>query len=291
VTGDGDGNGDVPGGVDTGRSPRVSVLLPTYDERDRLPDAVDAVLDQTFESFELLVLDGGSTDGTRSFVRSVDDDRVRLVELDGLGLAASLDAGLDEARGEYVARVDADTVPVPDRLAEQVAVLDDDPDCVVLGGAMRYVPRDVDDEDGTDGDDSERGQVLTQPPDDVGIRRQLVAHNAFLHPTVMFRTRVARACGGYREYPFEDYELWTRLLRHGTGRNLQRVLAREYLRPDSVMGETDNWTRLACNLRCGLLMLRRHRFEPRAYPKLLARRSIATAEDVYDLLVGTDHWA
>ena len=107
-----------------------------YDGLPYVRDAVRSVLGQTYKDFELLVIDDCSTDGTAAELERVadGDDRLRIVRNDeNVGLTRSLNRGLDEARGEYVARHDADDRSAPERLARQVAYLNANPDVAVVG--------------------------------------------------------------------------------------------------------------------------------------------------------------
>jgi glycosyltransferase involved in cell wall biosynthesis len=101
-----------------------------------LPQAVDSILRQSFDGFEFLILDDGSTDGSADYLRRLTDPRVRLVRNEtNLGLTRSLNGGLDLAGGEFIARMDADDVVMPERLARQVAFLQAHPDTGIVGSS------------------------------------------------------------------------------------------------------------------------------------------------------------
>jgi glycosyltransferase involved in cell wall biosynthesis len=114
--------------------PTVSVLLPVRDGASTIRGAVDSVLAQTFSDFEILVLDDGSRDGSPALASSIGDPRIRVFE-DGvrLGLALRLNRGIDLARGRYIARMDADDLCFPERLARQVRYLEDHPETDLVG--------------------------------------------------------------------------------------------------------------------------------------------------------------
>src|ERR1043165_9066720 len=115
-------------------SPHVTVLMAVYNGEPFLAKAIDSILAQTYEDFELLVVDDGSTDATPDIVRSYGDRRVRTVRNPrNIGLARSLNVGLAEARGALVARHDADDLSYPDRFRRQVEFLAAHPDVAVLG--------------------------------------------------------------------------------------------------------------------------------------------------------------
>src|ERR1700749_735753 len=106
-------------------SPRVTVLIPVYNASTYLLEAVHSVLAGSFRDLELLAINDGSTDKSVDILRSIDDPRLRIVENPkNLGVAATLNRGLDLAEGEFIARMDSDDISAPDRLARQVAFME-----------------------------------------------------------------------------------------------------------------------------------------------------------------------
>src|SRR3954468_16236127 len=123
--------------------PLVSVVLPVRDGAAFVADAVNSILVQTLRDFELLVIDDGSPDATPAILAQLaaSDARLRVVTQSGLGLVAALNRGLSEARSRYVARMDADDLAAPERLASQCARLEMHPDVAALGSACRVIDR------------------------------------------------------------------------------------------------------------------------------------------------------
>jgi hypothetical protein len=191
--------------VTTGsRAPRVSVVMAVHDGERYVGAAVDSVLAQTFRDLELVVVDDGSTDRSAAIVRERDDPRVRVVtNARNLGLAPSLNAGLAEARGEFVARLDADDVARPERMARQVEYLDAHSDVALLGSWYHEMSAD-----GT------RGVAVRTPTRHWDLRWHLHLYCPFAHSSVMWRRAlVAERIGGYDErltYSM-DYDLWWRI--------------------------------------------------------------------------------
>ena len=184
-------------------APRVSVVMAVYDGEPFLRAALDSVLAQTFRDFELIVVDDGSTDGSAAIVRAIADPRVRLLSNErNLGLAPSLNRGVNDARGEFVARLDADDVAMPDRLARQVAFLDANPDVGMTGSW--YV------ELADDGSETPR----ELPVDHWDLRWHLCLYSPFVHSAVTWRRALVRdRIGAYDErlaYSM-DYDLWRRM--------------------------------------------------------------------------------
>ena len=194
-------------------SPRVSILLPVRNEEEFLPEALLSLSRQTISSWELVVVDDGSTDATPAILADVAtrDKRVRVVPSPGRGLVAALNAGLAECRAPLVARMDGDDIAHPRRLELQAALLDADPATSLAACAFRHFPRP---QLGTGMISYEAWQnTLTSHE---AILRDLFVESPFVHPSVMFRKDAVLAIGGYRDMGWaEDYDLWLRLAAAG----------------------------------------------------------------------------
>ncbi len=189
----------------TSTAPRITVVMPVYNAERYLRAAIDSILGQTFADFELLIVDDGSDDGSTAIVSSYTDERIRLIRNEcNLGLIATLNKGLQAARGQYVARMDADDISLPTRLARQIAYLDRHREVGVVGSYFHRI--------------DENGRILStdrRKTKDflVSFRIYVEAYNPFCHPAVMFRTKGIRDGGGYNPaFPSaEDGALWFQL--------------------------------------------------------------------------------
>lgn len=215
--------------------PKVSVLFPVYNGERYLEESIDSILNQTFCDFELLILlEYGSNAASREIVeRKKADGRIRVIENteSKLGLAESLNLGMREAKGEYIARMDADDISLPKRFEKQVKFLDKHPDIVMCGTAMRGLY--------DDGHMDDRG-YFTDPG---SIRFECMLGNPFGHPTVMWRKDVfLREKLFYRNTPYsEDFELWKRVVELFPCANLKEYLLVYRLHGESasaVYGDT-----------------------------------------------------
>jgi len=201
-------------------TPVVTVLLSVYNGGPYIRRAVASILAQTFGDFEFIIIDDGSTDGTAAILDAFDDPRIRRITHPvNRGLTASLNEGLALARGQYIARQDADDVSLPDRLARQVAYLQAHPDIVVVGAQARLIDaagRRIPD------------HMLAKPLTPAGVRFKLLFDGPLIHSSVMFRRDVVQGrFGGYDpSWPTnQDYELWSRLAQAGCAMaNLPDVL-------------------------------------------------------------------
>jgi len=197
-------------------APLVTVLLAVHDGEDYLRLALASVLGQTVEDLELLVVDDGSTDGTPTIISDVADARLRVLRNEErLGLAASLNRGLDEARGTYIARMDADDVAMPRRLERQLARLRASPVPAVVGSAVM------------DLDGRRTGTLHGMPVGTIPVRWAAHFSSPFFHPTVLVDRSVLERHDLRYDAAFdesEDYDLWSRLLEVADGDNLPEPL-------------------------------------------------------------------
>jgi len=170
-------------------------------------DAFESLLAQTFENFEFILIDNGSTDGSVNDDRLHTDKRIRFQRLpQNIGRTPALRLGAQLARGEYIAVLDADDVTYPERLARQVAFLDQQRDVVVLGCWCHLIDKD--------------GQQIGEwsPPAVTHASvDSLAGVNPIMHSSVMYRRDAAEAAGGYpTAFPYaQDFALWLAMSAYG----------------------------------------------------------------------------
>lgn len=194
-------------------NPSISILLPVRNGADTLTGAVESVRGQTFESWELILIDDGSTDRTPAVAADLQrtDPRIRVLQQPPCGIVAALNHGLRAALSPMVARMDADDECFPQRLQQQHDFLRRHRDIDLVAARVQF---------GTE-DERNRGYALhvewtnsVLTPQDISLSRFI--ESPFAHPSVMFRASTVARFGGYREGPFpEDYELWLRWLEAG----------------------------------------------------------------------------
>ena len=195
--------------------PAVTVLMSVHNGAAHLEEALQSVLRQTFRDFELLVIDDGSTDASPTILRGCGDPRLAVHRNErNLGLVASLNSGLDHARGEFIARMDADDVALPRRLERQVDFLRHSPQTGLCGTWFRMFG-------------AERSVVVRPPTGAEDMAARLFHESPLAHPSVMLR-RAVFARHGLRYSPdfphAEDFELWTRVALVTELANLPEVL-------------------------------------------------------------------
>lgn len=199
--------------------PRVSVVMAVHDGETYLEEALEAILGQSYTDLELIIVDDASRDSTNLILQDYAKRDRRIVFLrnnEMLGLTLSLNVGIRRARGEYLARQDADDYSLPGRFEAQVEFLDKNPKVGLLGTAYHLV--------------DQSGMVLKtrKPPlTDTAIRWHMLFRNPFCHSSVMLRRKLLEEMGaGYNpKWPLaQDYELWSRMLQYTKGANLVRPL-------------------------------------------------------------------
>lgn len=203
-------------GLDT--APTVSVVMAVRNAERHVREAVDSILGQTFEDFELIIIDDGSTDRTWDVINSYSDSRLRTVHREHQGLVRSLNTGISLARGKYMARMDGDDVAEPERLAAQVSYLDAHPETVLVSSYVVFI-----DEQGIS-----LGGPVAIPRHDEELRRALYRENPFSHSATTLRIDALRRVAGYRQAfeTSEDYDLWLRMNEIGELSAIARPLIR-----------------------------------------------------------------
>lgn len=209
------------------RVPQLSVILPVYNAELYLEEAVMSVLQQSFEWFELLIIDDASTDNTPNILEILKkkDLRIRVFRQEkNLGVAEALNLGLKMARAEYIARMDADDVCLQDRFSLQMEFIKLHPEVTVLGGQMEIM--------------NELGEIYDQyhvPTTHNEIVWNLVFGRSFAHPTVLFKKQSVMDAGGYVSSCIEDLLLWHALFFSGARfANLPQPLVRYRTHTHSV---------------------------------------------------------
>ena len=195
--------------------PLVTIGIPFYNDKDTLLDAIKSIFAQTFEDWELLLVDDGSSDGSLDIVRSVDETRVKVLS-DGKNkkLPTRLNQVIDLARGEYIARMDADDLCSPKRIEKQLEFLEKDQSIDLVGTRVAYL-----DESGTllgcSSPSESHSEICANP-----ARMFMITH-----PTVVAR-RAWYKRNRYDEKAFaaEDFNLWLRTYQYSTFANISDIL-------------------------------------------------------------------
>ena len=222
--------------------PKVSVMMPTLDVVNYIEDSINSVLCQNLSDIELLILDGGSTDGTLEYCKSISDPRVRVFENSG-GRVEARQKGVAESKGKYLAVVDSDTVLYQSRLKKGVEFLKNNPAYGAVGSFVKRIEPDG------------STWIDEKPISYESIIDQLVWKNAMVHPTLVLRKKAVEAVGGYRKRYYEDYDLIVRLGREYKLANQSEVLLDYYIREEGTVQSLSSFKNAVSTLRCSLLAI------------------------------------
>lgn len=206
--------------------PTLSVVMPTFDAAEYIERSLESVLSQSFEDFELIIIDDGSTDGTIELIEERNDERIRLIEReDESGITSALNRGIEESSGKYIARHDADDWSTPERFDKQVTYFETHRDVALVGTGAYLVDKD--------GRRITKRRVLKDPSVE-----DLTDHNEFIHGSVMMCREPLVNLGGYDErfLTAEDYDLWLRLADQYSVANIDEPLYHFRQHDESIYG-------------------------------------------------------
>ncbi len=202
--------------------------MSVYNSENYLVQTIESVLNQTFQDFEFIIIDDGSQDSSFDTLKSfaAKDNRINVTSRENRGIPRTRNEMLNKAQGEFIAVMDSDDIALPDRLALQVAFLQQNPEVVCVSGAFEII--------------DDRGRFLTRlelPEHDDEIQRlALAGHCSIWHPCAMFRREAALKVGGYEESmpSSHDLDLWLKLGEVGKLANLKTPLLKYRLHMNSI---------------------------------------------------------
>jgi len=187
--------------------PLVSVVMMVRNYKTYLKESMDSILGQTYKELEFIIVDNASTDGTSEIIASYDDPRITHLRIDeDLGFTASLNYGIERAKGDFIARHDGDDVSLPERFERQVAYLKEHKDVDILGSFVQVIDAK-----------GNKHEVRYSAVDDESLVREMPLSNPIAHGSIMMRSRVVKKFkyDPYMRYA-QDYELWLRIKKDGT---------------------------------------------------------------------------
>jgi glycosyltransferase involved in cell wall biosynthesis len=210
----------------------ISVVLAVYNGSLYLREAIDSILSQTFKDFELIIINDGSTDSTSEIILSYNDPRIVYIDNKvNRRLIYSLNKGLSESRGKYIARMDADDVAFPERFRIQYDFMEKHPEIGICGTNIE-----------TFFEETKKRQIIRFPKDDKTIRAYTYFQSPFCHPTVMMRRDVIEKNKLQYSTDFihtEDYAMWIEILKYTSAYNIQQPLLRYRRHEGSVVWMTE----------------------------------------------------
>ena len=199
----------------------VTVLMPVYNGASYVREAIDSILSQTYNNFEFLIINDGSTDNTEQIVLSYDDERIRYIKnSENIKLIASLNKGLNLAEGKYIVRMDADDLSTPDRLKYLVDYMEQHSECAVCGSWAETFPN---------------GGIVEYPTNNNDIKFRMFNDMAVIHAsTIIRKSSIANMCFDAEYAHAEDYDFFTRVIKSNKIANIPNVLYKIRHHPSQV---------------------------------------------------------
>jgi len=207
------------------KNPKVTVLMSVYNGEKYLNEAIDSILGQTFKDFEFLIINDGSIDRTVEILQSYDDPRIRIINnKKNIGLTKSLNKGLSMARGEYIARQDADDISLPNRLQMQVDFMDSHQEVGICGTWAKILKK-------------HKKSIQRVPTSFEDIKAFLLFKCVMVHSSVIMRLSMLNEYNLYYNNDFftsQDFELWQRCSLYFPIRNISEALVIHRIHPGSI---------------------------------------------------------
>jgi glycosyltransferase involved in cell wall biosynthesis len=224
-------------------NPIVSVIMPVFNAEKYIKQAIESILSQSFQDFELLIFDDCSTDNSLSIIQSFEDSRIKLFNSPkNIGYLVHLNKGLKQSRGKYIARMDADDISLPQRFEKQIAFMETNKEFGLLGTWAQIYNED---------------QFIKPHTTDLSIRVGLVKMNQFIHSSVFIRKDILEKHHlNYNEelYTAEDYDLWVRISDYCKIGNLNEVLIQYRTHNNQIsVVKSNNQIDKANKIRIGML--------------------------------------
>lgn len=209
-------------------NPKVSVITPAYNAEKYISESVDSILNQTFNDFEIIVIDDCSTDKTWDIIQeyAVRDNRIVAVKNDeNLGIAGNRNKGLGLARGKYIAWQDADDISLPTRIQKQFDFLESHPEVGIVGGFLQFFS-----------DDGRSSGIRKYCENDADLRKKIFRYSPVAQPASMIRKQCLDEAGKYNlKYPpAEDIDMSFRIGMKYKFANLQEIVLKYREHPNSA---------------------------------------------------------
>ncbi|MFA7289817.1 MAG: glycosyltransferase, partial [Melioribacteraceae bacterium] len=205
--------------------PLISVVTAFYNTELYLKEAIESILNQDFEDFELILIDDGSTDNSLQIANSFKDTRIKIFHKSNEGLSKTLNKGIEIAESNLIMRLDADDIALTNRMKNQYDFLNTNLDFVAIGSNAIII-----DKDGNELYTTEQNLSWESIKNNLPI-------NPFYHSSVMMRKDIVIKCGGYPvsiRHHFEDIVLWNKLAKYGKLANLPEALIKYRLVPSAL---------------------------------------------------------
>lgn len=210
---------------------KISVVMSCYNSEQFIAASINSILNQTFTDFEFIIWNDGSSDKTEEIVKSFNDPRIRYFYHENTGLGMALQLACKEAKGEYIARMDADDIAEPERFEKELMILDSNPNVVLVSSAVNYID-----------DDNKRIGISYPYVSSASIKKIMkkTGVSIIVHPAAMFRKDAYFNAGGYLALKkAQDHLLFSRMMKFGDFVNIKEPLLNYRITGGSISSQTD----------------------------------------------------
>ena len=203
-------------------APKVSVVMAVYNTAEYVREGIDSILNQSFEDFEFIIINDGSTDNLLEIIETFDDPRIILINQRNQGRAVALNNGIIQAKSNIIARFDADDISYSDRLEIQFNYMESNPNCIALGSNADVIDKD--------------GNYIyrsNQPLSSHRLKSGLPLRTPFIHPSTVFRRDIFLKAGKYPDIIIEDLLLFNKMASLGDFSNIEQPLIKYRISPSA----------------------------------------------------------
>lgn len=203
----------------------ITVLMTTYNNAEYLSPSIKSILNQTYNNFNFIIIDDGSTDNSKEIINGFKDERIKYYRIENSGLGAALNYGLKLSETELIVRMDADDISLPDRIAKQYNFILKNKNYDIISSWYSAF------------ENKKLLYTIRTPESDEEIKKRFALHSEVIHAGMLYKKDKIVSNGGYKPIVFEDYELWLRVKDKVKFYNLQEVLLLVRYRTDSFSRE------------------------------------------------------
>ena len=208
--------------MSSNKNPLISIVMSVFNAEAHVAEAIESILNQTYSDFEFLIIDDASTDNSFDILSSFRDERITLIQnKENLGLTKSLNKGIKLAKGQYIARMDADDISLPSRLAKQLQFMQEHPEIDICGTWYKTF--------------GEKEYLQKLPALHEQIKADLLFYTPIAHPSVLMKKNIFEA----HKYPenfqkAQDYALWIKLIKNYKFANLPEPLLKYRIHKNQI---------------------------------------------------------
>lgn len=207
-------------------NPKISVILPVYNQEKFIKEAIESILNQSYSNFELIIINDGSTDNSEKIITSFKDKRIKIIKNNiNHGLTKALNLGMKNAKGEFIARMDGDDISYANRFKLQLKAFEKDGNVYLIGGQACVISIN-----------SKKLKNTRMPTRYQDLKKVVIKYNPFIHPTVMFKKILINKIGYFNEnYRYaQDYDFVLRAINNFKCINLKEPILALRLNSNSI---------------------------------------------------------